>query len=265
MLNVDLSYAFKTRDEKKEQALFDAIKKAHHTIERGDGAGSDFLGWLDLPNQMLSDVNRINDVAKRLSEKHDVLLVIGIGGSYLGSKAVIESLKPYFSTDQDIEIIFVGHHISSDYMSDLKAYLKEKSFAINVISKSGTTTEPAIAFRTFKALLEEKVGPQEAKNRIVATTDQSKGALKTLADEKGYETFVIPDDVGGRYSVLTAVGLLPVAAAGIDIEALLTGAQKAKEALNEKSPKNQAYQYVMARHYLYQHEKMIEMLTNTKK
>ncbi len=259
MLNVDLSYAFKSRDEKKEKALFDAIKKAHQTIETKQGPGAEFLGWLDLPKTMNDEVKRINEVAKRLSEKHDVLLVIGIGGSYLGSKAVTEALKPYFSTDKDIEIIFVGHHISSEYMADLKAYLKEKSFAINVISKSGTTTEPAIAFRVFKALLEEKVGPQEAQNRIVATTDQSKGALKTLADEKGYETFVIPDDVGGRYSVFTAVGLLPIAAAGIDIDALLKGAQKAKEDLSEKSEANQAYQYVMARHYLYEHEKMIEM------
>ncbi len=193
-------------------------------------------------------------VQKKIKNDSDVLLVIGIGGSYLGAKAALEMLNHSFQNLLPAEerkapqVIFVGHHLSSTYMSELTDVLKDKDFSINVISKSGTTTEPAIAFRIFKKLLEEKYGEEEAKKRIYATTDRQKGALKTTADENGYETFVIPDDVGGRYSVLTAVGLLPIAASNIDIDAIMKGAQAAMDDLSVPDiNRNPAYQYAAVR------------------
>ena len=189
------------------QRMQDFVKNAHHNLHEGTGAGSDFLGWLDLPLHYNRDeFSRIQQASQRIQEEVDVLLVIGIGGSYLGARAAIEMLTSPFK-NSSTEIIFVGHHLSSDYMSELKSYLQDKTFAINVISKSGTTTEPAIAFRIFKNILEKSVGAERAKSLIFATTDKEKGALKELANNKDYETFIVPDNVGGRYSVLTAVGL----------------------------------------------------------
>jgi len=260
MINVDLKY---TQSWIKDEALNnmeERIKTAHKDLKARVGKGSEFLGWLDLPTEMETQLDEIEKVAKDL-QAVDVLLVVGIGGSYLGAKAALEALNPYFGK-QGPEIIFVGHHISSAYMLELKRYLSDKSFAINVISKSGTTTEPAIAFRVFKALLEEKVGLSAAKDLIVATTDESKGALRHLADEVGYRTFVIPDNVGGRYSIFTAVGLLPIAVSGIDIKAMLSGAKTMMETLNEESMSNPMYQYVAARNYLYGEGKKIEMFVH---
>ncbi|MFB7139234.1 glucose-6-phosphate isomerase [Gottfriedia sp. NPDC056225] len=250
--------------------LRDAVKLFHHTIHEKTGAGSDYLGWVELPNDYdKEEFSRIQKSAEKIKSDSDVLLVIGIGGSYLGARAAIEMLQHSFFNIASKEerkapqVFFVGNNISSTYMHDLIQVLKDKDFSINVISKSGTTTEPAIAFRIFRKLLEEKYGVEEAKNRIYATTDKARGALKTVADEKGYETFVIPDDVGGRYSVLTAVGLLPIAAAGIDIEQMMKGAQ---DAYNEYSTSeledNQAYQYAVVRNVLYNKGKTIEMLVN---
>jgi glucose-6-phosphate isomerase len=248
----------------------DAVKLYHHTIREKTGAGNDFLGWVELPNTYdKEEFARIQKSAEKIKSDSDILLVIGIGGSYLGARAAIEMLQHSFfnvASKEDRkapQVFFVGNNISSTYMHDLMEVLKEKDFSINVISKSGTTTEPAIAFRIFRKILEEKYGVEEAKTRIYATTDKARGALKSLADEKGYETFVIPDDVGGRYSVLTAVGLLPIAAAGIDIEEMMKGAGAAfTEYDTAELEDNQAYQYAVVRNALYNKGKTIEMLVN---
>ena len=246
------------------------VHTAHQMIHERIGAGKDFLGWLDLPrNYNREEYTRIKAAADKIKKDSDILLVIGIGGSYLGAKAAIEMLNHSFqnllSKDQRQvpQIIFVGHHLSSTYMTELFDILKDKDFSINVISKSGTTTEPAIAFRVFKKYLEEKYGQDEAKKRIYATTDRSKGALKTTADSNDYETFVIPDDVGGRYSVLTAVGLLPIAASGINIDDMMEGAKAGMEDLaNPVISENPAYQYAAVRNILYQKGKVTELLIN---
>ncbi|RYG74508.1 glucose-6-phosphate isomerase [Lentibacillus lipolyticus] len=251
--------------------LSDFIAAAHQRLHEKTGQGSDFLGWMDLPEKMAADneFTRIKTASEKIKNDTDVLLVIGIGGSYLGARAAIDMLNHSFqnllSTQKRNapQIIFVGNHISSTYINDLLDVLEDKDVSINVISKSGTTTEPAIAFRIFRNFLEDKYGKEEAKKRIYATTDKEKGALKTVADTEGYETFVIPDDVGGRYSVLTAVGLLPIAVSGITTDEVLDGAQAAMNDLNEpKLSKNPAYQYAAARHILYQKGKTTEMLIN---
>ena len=247
-----------------------AVKAMHDAIHNKTGAGSDFLGWVDLPtNYDKAEFARIEAAAKKIQGDSDVLLVIGIGGSYLGARAAIEALNNHFYNMQDKadrktpEIIFVGHHISSAYMKELIDYLANKTFSINVISKSGTTTEPAIAFRIFKKLLIEKVGKEEAKSRIYATTDAKVGALKTLADNEGYETFVVPDDVGGRFSVLTAVGLLPIATTGVNILEMMQGAADAQARYaNPDLAENEAYQYAVLRNALYAKGYTIEMLIN---
>lgn len=246
------------------------VHTAHQMIHERIGAGKDFLGWLDLPrNYNREEYKRIKAAAEKIKKDSDILLVIGIGGSYLGAKAALEMLNHSFqnllSKDkrQVPQVIFVGHHLSSTYMSELFDILKDKDFSINVISKSGTTTEPAIAFRIFKKYLEEKYGQDEAKKRIYATTDRAKGALKTTADSNDFETFVIPDDVGGRYSVLTAVGLLPIAASGINIDDMMEGAKAAMEDLaNPVISENPAYQYAAVRNILYQKGKVTELLIN---
>ncbi|WP_017797451.1 glucose-6-phosphate isomerase [Oceanobacillus kimchii] len=246
------------------------VHTAHQMIHERIGAGKDFLGWLDLPrNYNREEYKRIKAAAEKIKKDSDILLVIGIGGSYLGAKAALEMLNHSFqnllSKDkrQVPQVIFVGHHLSSTYMSELFDILKDKDFSINVISKSGTTTEPAIAFRIFKKYLEEKYGQDEAKKRIYATTDRAKGALKTTADSNDFETFVIPDDVGGRYSVLTAVGLLPIAASGINIDDMMEGAKAAMEDLaNPVVSENPAYQYAAVRNILYQKGKVTELLIN---
>lgn len=243
----------------------DNVKAIHQTIHNGSGAGSDFLGWLDLPvDYDKAEFKRIVEAAKRVKDHSDVFVVIGIGGSYLGARAAIEMLTSSFRNSTEYpEIVFVGNHLSSSYTHELIQYLDGKDFSVNVISKSGTTTEPAVSFRLFKQLLEDKYGKDEAKERIFATTDKEKGALKQLATNEGYETFVVPDDVGGRYSVLTAVGLLPIAVAGIDVEAMMQGAAKAREELSSDELENNiAYQYATIRNILYTKGYTTEMLIN---
>ncbi|HEX7064755.1 MAG TPA: glucose-6-phosphate isomerase [Bacillales bacterium] len=246
------------------------VKVAHQALHNGTGSGNDFLGWLDLPEDYdQEEFSRIKKAAEKMRQDTDVLLVIGIGGSYLGARAAIEMLQHSFYNVLPKEergapqVFFVGNNISSTYVSELFDVLADKDVSLNVISKSGTTTEPAIAFRIFRKWLEEKYGEEEARNRIYATTDQSKGALRTLAAQEGYETFVIPDDVGGRYSVLTAVGLLPIAAAGLDIQAIMDGAAQARNDLDQEELfENPAYQYAVARNVLYNKGKTVELLVN---
>ena len=227
---------------------------------------SEFLGWLNLPTDYdKKEFARIKKCAEKIRKDSDILLVIGIGGSYLGARAVIEALHSSFSQmkDEKPHIIFVGNNLSPDYVNDVIEVLQGKDFSINVISKSGTTTEPAIAFRIFREILEGKYGIKEARKRIYVTTDKKKGALKQLADSEGYEQFVIPDDVGGRFSVLTAVGLLPIAASGLNIDKLMEGARIAEDRYLDTSLEyNQCYQYAVARNLLYEKDKSIEMLVS---
>ena len=247
--------------------LYEEVKKevvqAHSVLRSKSGAGNDFLGWLDLPVAFDNrEFSKIKQAAAKIRKQSQVLLAIGIGGSYLGAKSAIEMLKRYFN-QPGCEVIFVGNQISSTYASQLLDYLKDKDFSINVISKSGTTTEPAIAFRIFKDYMEKRYGKEEAKKRIFATTDKAKGALKTLATTEGYETFVVPDDVGGRFSVLTPVGLLPIAASGVDIDEMMEGAKKAYiDYMNEDVEENDALKYALVRNALYRSGKKIEMLVN---
>ncbi len=246
--------------------LRDDVLVADQKLRNGTGAGADFLGWVDLPVDYDStEFERIQSAAQRIRDDSDVLVVIGIGGSYLGARAAIDALTHSFSAEMPAEkgsatkILFLGHHLSGTYTADLLDYLEGKDVSVNVISKSGTTTEPAIAFRILRRWMEEKYG-SKAKERIYVTTDRRRGALKQLADEQGYERFVIPDDVGGRYSVLTAVGLLPIAAAGISIEEIMEGAAAAREWYSQELVEdNAAYQYAAARNILYRKGKMVEI------
>ncbi len=234
------------------------------------GAGNDFLGWIDLPvNYDKKEFQEIKAAAEKIQSDSDVLLVVGIGGSYLGARAAIEFLSHSFynvlpkGKRKTPEIYFVGNSISSKYIQDLKDVLEGKDFSVNIISKSGTTTEPAIAFRVFKDLLIEKYGREEANKRIYATTDKAKGALKNLADQEGYQTFVVPDDVGGRFSVLTAVGLLPIAVSGADIDKLMEGAAAAREeAVNTPYESNGALRYAAVRNILLRKGKAVEIVAN---
>ncbi|MCM2591406.1 glucose-6-phosphate isomerase [Rossellomorea marisflavi] len=269
-IRFDYSNALSFFGEHEITYLSDAVKAAHHALHEKTGAGSDFLGWIDLPvDYDKEEFARIQKASEKINKDSDILLVIGIGGSYLGARAAIEMLNHSFFNTVSKEkrsapqVLFLGQNISSTYMKDLMDLLEDKDFSINVISKSGTTTEPAIAFRIFRKMLEEKYGVEEARKRIYATTDKSKGALKTLANDEGYETFVVPDDVGGRYSVLTAVGLLPIAVSGVDIEAMMDGAAKAREDFGQSElSENPAYQYAAVRNVLYNKGKTIEMLIN---
>jgi len=244
------------------------IEKSQSLLESRTGKGNDFLGWLSLPSNISSkQISDIEKIADEFRAKSDIVVVIGIGGSYLGAKAVIEALGNSFSQlngNGNPHIVFAGQNICEDYHSELLELLNHKRYSIVVISKSGTTTEPAIAFRLLKQHLENKVGKSEAANRIVAITDQSKGALRKLADTEGYRTFVIPDDVGGRYSVLTPVGLLPIAIAGFDIKKLVEGAIKAQAdtAANVPFEQNKASQYVAGRNALYNKDKNVEIMVN---
>lgn len=243
------------------QLLEPYVNAAHDLLFEKKGAGSDFLGWTTLPETYdKEEFRRIKKAAEKIDGHSDVLVVIGIGGSYLGAKAALGMLLPAFE-NKGTEIIFAGHHLSAHYMNELKSHLRDKDFSINVISKSGTTTEPAIAFRIFRQLLEEKY--DDVKDRIFVTTDRKKGALKKLADMEGYETFTVPDDIGGRFSVLTAVGLLPMAAAGINIDEVMDGAKQAKDGLKEKNViHNQAYRYAAARNVLYKKGYDTELFVN---
>ena len=244
------------------------MNAANEVLLSRTGAGSDFLGWLDLPvNYDKEEFARIQAAAKKIQGDSDVLVVIGIGGSYLGARAAIEFCKGQMYNgvrEAGIpEVYFVGNNISSSYLNDVVKIIGERDFSVNIISKSGTTTEPAIAFRIFKKLLEEKYGKEGAKGRIYATTDKARGALKALSDAEGYQTFVVPDDVGGRFSVLTAVGLLPIAAAGVDIEVMMKGAQDAREVCKGGDMStNPSFQYAALRNILYRKGKGTEILVN---
>jgi glucose-6-phosphate isomerase len=246
------------------------VKKSHELLHEKKGPGREFTGWLDLPaNYDKEEYTRIKEAAEKIKNNSDVFIVIGIGGSYLGARACIEALSHSFyniipnDKRNSPEIYFVGKDISSTYLCDLLDAIDGKDISINVISKSGTTTEPAIAFRIFKEYMEAKYGKEEARTRIFATTDKAKGALRQLSNEESYETFVIPDDIGGRYSILTAVGLLPIAVAGIDIDKLMEGALSGfNEYLNENIEENPCYQYAAIRNVLYNRGKDIEILVN---
>lgn len=251
--------------EYKEQ-----VENIHKDLHRRANEKNDFVGWLELPtNYDKKEFSRIKKAAQKIKKESDILVVIGIGGSYLGARAVIESLTSSFynmlpdKQRKYPQILYVGNNLSPNYINDLIDYIGNKDFSVNVISKSGTTTEPAIAFRIFREILENKYGIDEARSRIYATTDKEKGALKTLADNEGYEQFVVPNNIGGRYSVLTAVGLLPIAVAGIDIDKLMEGARIGQERYNDPNLKyNECYQYAVARNILYQSHKSTEILVN---
>ena len=228
---------------------------------------NEFVGWLHFPSKYIKmkEYERIKQAAKKIQEMSDILLVIGIGGSYLGARAVIDALHSSIpeSDTSKTKIIYVGNNLSPEYINDVIHALEGKDFCINVISKSGTTTEPAVAFRIFREILENKYGLKEARKRIYVTTDKEKGALKKLSTEEGYETFIVPDNVGGRYSVLTAVGLLPIAVAGINIDELMLGAKYAQDKYLDSNLKyNECYQYAVTRNILYKNEKNIEILAN---
>lgn len=270
VLQFDYSKADPFLKEQELAQMAEMVKAAHDLLHQKKGFGNEYLGWLDLPMDYdKEEFRRIKEAAQQIQDQSDIFIVIGIGGSYLGARAAIEMLTHSFHNQlpkekrKGPEIYFAGHHMSSTYLKHLLEFVENKDFSINVISKSGTTTEPAIAFRVFKELLEEKFGKEGAKKRIFATTDAKKGALRTLAEAEGYETFVIPDDVGGRYSVLTAVGLLPIAVAGLDIDEMMRGAEDAYHAYrSELLTENMAYQYAAARNALYRKGKNIEVMVN---
>ena len=268
-LQLDLSGIFSTISPEAVEAWASKSNTFQQALHQGTGLGSDFLGWINLPEEITdAQLTDLETTAKKLQTSCDYVISIGIGGSYLGARAVIEALTPSFEVYQSKhnapQVIFAGHNIGEDYLSELIAFLRDKRFGIINISKSGTTTEPAIAFRLLKALLEEQVGRDEARERIVAITDKSRGALRTLADKEGYKTFIIPDDIGGRFSVLTPVGLLPIAVAGFDIRELVRGAREMKALVSPEVPfdQNPAALYAAARNSLYQAGKKIEILGN---
>jgi len=243
-----------------EQKSLDAFDK----LMDGSGEGSDFLGWIDRANDYdREEFDRIKKAASKIQSDSDVLVSIGIGGSYLGIKAVDVALDKYFDSDRKVKLIYAGNQLSGQYMAELLEYLKDKDYSLNVISKSGTTTEPAIAFRFLREALEEKYGKEQAKSRIYATTDKKKGALKDLATKEGYESFIVPDDIGGRFSVISAVGLLPLAAAGIDIDEFMEGfADGRNKYTNRDFENNDAIKYAAIRNMLYENGKDIEVLVN---
>lgn len=263
MSNIKVDFSNVGIDEREILEYSDDVRKIHAELQNKADDSNEFLGWINLPFYYdKEEFSRIKEAAKKIRETSEVLVVIGIGGSYLGARAVIDSLSNNFSTAKP-EVLYAGNNISSRYLMDLIDYIGDRDFSVNVISKSGTTTEPAIAFRIFKELIESKYGKKEAKDRIFVTTDKVKGALKTLADKEGYESFVIPDNVGGRYSVLTAVGLLPIAVAGIDIDKLMNGAAESAKKYNEsKIENNECYKYAVVRNILYKQDKNIEILAN---
>lgn len=270
MSKVSVNLEYSGISEKNIQGYSKRVEEIHNMMNEKANDENEFLGWLELPtNYDKEEFDRIYKSAKKIRKNSDVLIVIGIGGSYLGSKAVIEALSPNFknmlpkSKRKDPLVLFAGQNISSAYLNDLIEFIEDKDISINVISKSGTTTEPAIAFRIFREIVETKYGIEEAKNRIFITTDKERGTLKKLADEEGYETFVIPDNIGGRYSVLTAVGLLPIAVSGIDIDKLMKGARTAQEKYSDSNLKyNDCYKFAVTRNILYKLHKDIEILAN---
>ena len=270
MLNLKLNLKYSGIDQKAIMKYKEKVEEIHQELKKRSNDEKDFVGWLELPtNYDKEEFKRIKEAAKRIQEDSEVLIVIGIGGSYLGARAVIESLTSTFCNMLPEEkrkapqILYVGNNLSPNYINDLIEVLGTKDFSVNVISKSGTTTEPAIAFRIFREMLENRYGIDEARSRIYVTTDKERGALKTLANKEGYETFVIPDNVGGRYSVLTAVGLLPIAVAGINIDELMEGAREAQIKYEDADLKyNACYQYAIVRNILYKLYKNTEILVN---
>ncbi len=270
MSNLKLNLKESGISQKSILKYSEEVENIHKNLHNRANDEKDFVGWLELPtNYDKKEFARIKKAAKKIKKESDILVVIGIGGSYLGARAVIESLTSSFynmlpnKERKTPQILYAGNNLSPNYLNELIEYIGDKDFSVNVISKSGTTTEPAIAFRIFREILENKYGIEEARSRIYATTDKEKGALKTLAENEGYEQFVVPDNVGGRYSVLTAVGLLPIATAGIDIDKLMEGAQIAQERYNDPNLKyNECYQYAVARNILYRLYKDIEILVN---
>ena len=266
-VKLNFSYASDFLRENDLKGLEAQVAQAHKILKDKSGLGNDFLGWVNLPNDYdKEEFDRIKKAAAKIRQDTDVLIVIGIGGSYLGARAAIEFLKgPYYNSFRKDapEIYFAGNSISGSYLADMLKLCEGKRVSVNIISKSGTTTEPAVAFRVFRKYLEEQYGEQEAAKRIYCTTDKARGTLKALADEKGYECFVVPDDVGGRFSVLTAVGLLPIAAAGADIDKLMQGAAKAAAEFNKEDMyKNDCYLYAALRNAFYRKGKSVELLVS---
>ena len=255
-MKINFENAMVTEEQKK--AFEYELSEAHRKIYDGTGEGADFLGWLNLKVDE-DELLRIKNAAEKIKATSDVLVVIGIGGSYLGARAVIDALSNNFG---EKKVLFAGNNLSPDYLNDLLDYIDDKRVCLNVISKSGTTIEPAISFKILREYMEKKYG-EEAKERIFVTTDKEKGVLKEIANQKGYETFVVPDDIGGRYSVFTAVGLLPIAAAGYNINELINGAKDAMiEYNNSNLLENECYQYAIIRNILYKKGKLIELLVN---
>ncbi len=266
-ISFNTSFAKDFLRENDIKGLAGQVRLAHDVLEAKSGLGNDFLGWVNLPTDYdKEEFARIKKAAEKIKEDTDILVVIGIGGSYLGARAAIEFLKSHYYNNlakNTPQIYFAGNSISGSALNELLTLCEGKRVSVNIISKSGTTTEPAVAFRVFRKLLEERYGEEEAAKRIYCTTDKARGTLKALADEKGYECFVVPDDVGGRFSVLTAVGLLPIAAAGADIDALMKGAAAAQaEYANPDLEANECYKYAAVRNAMYRKGKAIEMLVS---
>ena len=270
MSSIKLNLEYTGIKEKEIMKYKDIVEEIHNELHENADKEDEFIGWLELPTKYdKEEFERIKNAARKIQKDSDVLVIIGIGGSYLGARAIIEALNNTFynilpdKQRKFPQIFFVGNNMSPDYVNDLLECISQKEISINVISKSGTTTEPAIAFRIFREYLESKYGIDEARRRIYVTTDKAKGALKKLADEEDYETFVIPDNIGGRFSVLTAVGLLPISVSGIDIEKLMNGARNGQYKYNDSYIKyNNCYRYAVARNILYKKNKNIEILVN---
>ena len=272
MSNVKLELKYTKIDTKEIMKYKEKVQEIHQELQENKNKEEEFLGWLEHPTKYnKKEFEKIKKCAKKIREDSEILVVIGIGGSYLGARAVIESLTHTFynllpkEERKSPQILYVGNNISGKYLEDLVELIGNRDLSVNVISKSGTTTEPAIAFRFFREFMENKYGIKEARKRIYVTTDKEKGALKTLATKEGYETFIIPNNIGGRYSVLTPVGLLPIATAGIDIDKLMSGARFAEEKYNDENLKyNDCYKYAVARNLIYKNDKNIEILVSYK-
>lgn len=267
-LNFDFSTSFSLFETGDIDGMIPKVEKAHKSLIEKTGIGNEFLGWLDSPIKVSKALMLdIEAEAKKIRDKAEVYVVVGIGGSYLGARAVIEALKnsfDYLSDDASPHIVYAGQTLSEDYMADLLELLDKKDYCLTVVSKSGTTLEPALAFRILKAHMEKKYGKEDARERIIAITDKEKGALKNLAVEEGYKTYIVPNDIGGRYSLLTPVGLLPIAVAGFDIKALVEGARLMRHQLitNTDFDNNPAWQYAIYRNLLYNRGKSIEIMVN---